>query len=70
MDRAEAITKIKDACKGMAIDLMKITPAIPHLNDKATQDELFQTVYRLTKDIEIIKKRVIKLETSQDTPDL
>jgi hypothetical protein len=70
MDRAAAIAKIKEACKGIAVDLMKLNPAIGALNDKPTQDELYETVYRITKDVEIIKKRVIKLETAQDTPEL
>lgn len=70
MERAEAISRIKEACKGIAIDLMKVNQSIAHLNDKATETELYETIYRLTKDVEIVKKRVIKLESSHDTPDL
>ena len=70
MDRSQAIAQIKEACKGIALDLMKINPAIPHLDNKEVQTELFETVYRITKDVEIIKKRVIRLESRQDTPEL
>ena len=49
---------------------MKLNPPIRHLDDKPTQDELYQAIYRITKDVEIVKKRVIKLERSEDTPDL
>lgn len=70
MDRAQAIAQIKEACKGIAQDLMKINPAIPHLNDKEVQTELYETIYRITRDVEVVKKRVIRLESSQDTPEL
>ena len=68
MDQPEAIDQIKEACRGIALDLTKLNPAIPHLNDKAVQTELYETIYRITKDLEIIKKRVIRLESAQDTP--
>jgi hypothetical protein len=70
MDRQAAINAIKEACAALSRDLMKLNPPIGSLGDKPTQDELFETIYRITKDVEIIKKRVIKLEKSEDTPEL
>ena len=70
MDRQSAINEIKEACAALSRDLMKLNPPIRHLDDKPTQDELYQAIYRITKDVEIVKKRVIKLEKSEDTPDL
>ena len=68
MDQAEAIAQIKEACKGIAVHLMKLNPAITHLNDKATETELYETIYRITKEVEVVKKKVIRLESSHDTP--
>lgn len=70
MTREAAITQIKEVAGKLGVDLMKIHPAVPALESKATQDEIYQALYRITKDIEIIKKMVIKLETSLDQKDL
>lgn len=70
MDRTGAIEQIKNVCKDIAVDLMKIHPAVPPLADEPTQREIYEAIYRITKDLELIKKKVIKLQTSQDQPDL
>lgn len=67
MDRNEASTQIKDACKVIARELMRINPAIAGLNDKATEEGLYQTMYELTKQVEIVKKKVIQLENRDDS---
>jgi len=70
MTRETAIAQIKEVAGKIGVDLMKIHPAIPALNHKATADELYQALYRITKDIEIVKKQVIRLETSVEQKDL
>ena len=70
MTREEAINQIKEVAGKLGVDLMKIHPAVPPLANKATQDEIYQALYRITKDIEIIKKQVIRLETSLEQKDL
>jgi hypothetical protein len=66
MTREAAIAQIKEVAGKVGVDLMKIHPAVPALNDKATADELYQALYRITKDIEIVKKLVIRLDNSVD----
>ncbi len=66
MDRAEASDKIKTHCKTIALEMMDLNPAITHLDDQETQEALFEASYELTKQLEIIKKRVIKLERRGD----
>ena len=61
MNRAEASEKIKAHCKTIALEMMDLNPTITHLNDQETQEALFEASYELTKQLEIIKKRVIKL---------
>ncbi len=68
MDRKTAIEQIRAACKTIALEQMKIHPAVPGLADKETQDELYKTLYELTKSVEVIKKRIGKLETGESTP--
>ena len=62
MDRSEASEKIKESCKTIALEMMELNPAIASLDDSETQEALFEASYELTKQLEIIKKRVIKLE--------
>ena len=66
MDRDEASEKIKAHCKTIALEMMDLNPTITHLNDQETQEALFEASYELTKQLEVIKKRVIKLERRGD----
>ena len=50
----------------IALEMMDLNPAISHLDDEETQEALFEASYELTKQLEIIKKRVIKLERRGD----
>jgi hypothetical protein len=49
---------------------MKINPAVYALGDKEAQDEIYRMVFELTKEVEIIKKRLAKLERSDESRDL
>ncbi len=62
MDRPEAIQQIRDACKIIVQQFMKIHPAVRHLNHQETQNELFKTLHQLTVDLEVLKKKIGKLE--------
>ena len=66
MNPSEASEKIKGHCKTIALEMMDLNPAISHLDDEQTQEALFEASYELTKQLEVIKKRVIKLERSNE----
>jgi len=40
------------------------------LGNKELQDEIYKTLFELTKNVEVIKKRLAKLESGSDTPEL
>jgi len=40
MDSQAAIKQIRDACKAIGSELMRIHPAVPVLGDREAQDEL------------------------------
>jgi hypothetical protein len=69
MDRPEASEKIKASCKTIALEMMELNPTIASLDDTETQEALYEASYELTKQLEIIKKRVIKLERSGGAAD-
>jgi hypothetical protein len=67
MDRDAALAQIRKACNGISLELMKINPAVSALNDKEAEDEIYRTVFELTKEVETIKKRLAKLGRSDET---
>ncbi len=70
MTRPEASDKIKASCKTIALEMMDLNPAIAHLDDEETKEALFEASYALTKQLEIIKKRVIQLERRDDSTEV
>jgi GTP1/Obg family GTP-binding protein len=62
MERPEAIQQIRDACKIMVQQFMKIHPAVPHLQHPETQDEFYKTLHQMTVELETLKKKLGKLE--------
>jgi thymidylate synthase ThyX len=67
VEKAAAIKQIRDACNNVSRELMRIHPAVPALAEKEAQDEIFKTIFELTKNVEIIKKRLAKLEAKDDS---
>lgn len=67
MKQTEAVKVIQDACADIARGMMKITPAVPALQDKKTKKKVFQTLYELTANVETIKKQVGKLGKNDDS---
>ena len=60
-EQSLAIEAIKDACGDIARGMMKITPSVSALGDKAVEAKIFETLYELTKNVETIKKQVGKI---------
>ena len=67
LDRPAAIAQIREAAKNIALQLMKIHPALPALGDAETQADCIKALHELTVQLEIVKKKVGKLERSDDS---
>ena len=67
MDRPTAIQGIRTACTEIAGKVTGIHPLTPGLADQATQDEVFKALYELTKNVETVKKLLLKLERRDDS---
>ena len=67
LDKAAAIKQIREACNTVSRELMRVHPAVPSLADKESQDEIYKTLFELTKNVEIIKKRLARLESRDDS---
>lgn len=67
MTRPEAILQIRDACKTVALQFMKIHPALPHLQDSETMADSLKALHEMTVQLEIIKKKIGRLERQDDS---
>ena len=70
MDRSAAIDQIKQHCNEISRELMRIHPAVQSLNDSSCQNVLYESLHELTKNVEIIKKHLLKLQAADNSPEL
>ncbi len=70
MTQSEAIERIEAACKVIALEMMKVTPAARHLTDEQIKSDVVKAAYQLTIELEIIKKKLIKLKGRDESSDL
>jgi len=70
MTRQEATRQIQEACKNIALQMMKIHPAVPALADENTQGEILKSAHQLTVELETIKKKLIQLQKRDDSEEL
>ena len=67
MDRPTAIAQIREAAKNIALQFMKIHPMLPKLDDAETMSDCLKSMHEMTVHLEIIKKKIGKLERSDDS---
>lgn len=67
MDRPAAIAQLREACKNVALQFMKMHPAVPSLGDEETQRECLRCLHEMTVLLETIKKKLGRLERSDDS---
>jgi hypothetical protein len=70
MDRKAAIQKIREQANQIAAGVTAIHPLVPGLADQPAQGELLKALYELTKNVEVVKKQMLKLEKRDDSPAL
>jgi hypothetical protein len=70
MERDAAIGKIEEACKQIALQFMKIHPALPGIADEQVQSECLKSLHAMTTELETIKKKLIRLKGRDDTTEL
>ena len=51
----------------MTLEMMKITPAARSLGDEETTADVVKAAYQLTIELEVIKKKLIKLKGRDDS---
>jgi hypothetical protein len=67
MERSEAISQIRAACLQISSGVTSIHPLLPALNDEPTKAEIVKALFELTKNVEVVKKQVMRLEKRDDS---
>jgi hypothetical protein len=67
MERNGAIQQIREQVNQIATNVTAIHPLVPGLADAPTQAELLKALYELTKNVEVVKKHLLKLEKRDDS---
>ncbi|MDB6064732.1 MAG: hypothetical protein JWR26_940 [Pedosphaera sp.] len=67
MERMQAIQDIRERANQIASSVTSIHPLVPKLSDPPTQAELLKALYELTKQVEVVKKHLLKLEKRDDS---
>lgn len=67
MDRPTASQQLREHCNTVAVAVMKMHPLLNALGDDATKGEIVKALYEVTKNIEVVKKQVMRLEKRDDS---
>ena len=67
MDRPTAIQQIREACNTLSAGVTSIHPLLPALADEPTKAEIVKALFELTKNVEVVKKQVMRLEKRDDS---
>jgi hypothetical protein len=67
MDRSSAIAQLREQCHTIAAAVTRMHPLAPSLDDKPTQDEIMKALFGLTREVEVVKKQLLKLERRDDS---
>jgi hypothetical protein len=62
MDRSEVISHMRSTCNQISAAVTSLHPQLPNLNAPATQAEILKALFELTKQVEVVKKQLIRLE--------
>jgi hypothetical protein len=62
MDPTSAISQIRAETVQLAGAVTRIHPLVPCLGDAPTQGEILKALFELTKQVEVIKKQLMRLE--------
>ena len=67
MDRATASNQLREHCNTVAVTVMKMHPLLKDLGDDATKGEIVKALFEITKNVEVVKKQVMRLERRDDS---
>jgi hypothetical protein len=67
MDRNSAIKQMREACNVVSGEVTRLHQLAPGLSEAATQGEVLKALFELTKQVEVVKKHLLRLEKRDDS---
>ena len=67
MEKSTAIPEVREKVNQIGTLITSIHSLVPKLNDAPTQNEILRALFELTKQVEVVKKHLLKLEKRDDT---
>ena len=67
MEKSTSIGDIRERINQIGTTITSIHPLVPKLQDAPTQNEILRALFELTKQVEVIKKHLLKLEKRDDS---
>lgn len=62
MERLEAIARMRETCNQLSVGVTSLHAQVPKLADPAVQTAILPALFELTKQVEVVKKHLIRLE--------
>ena len=63
----EAITELRTKSEEIGRIVTSMHPVVPKLGDATAQGEIYKALFELTKQVEVVKKHLLKLEKRDDS---
>ena len=67
MERSEAVAQMRALCHEIGGTVTRLHPLVPRLAEPTTQGEILKALFGLTKELEVVKKHLIRLEKGDTT---
>jgi hypothetical protein len=67
VEKSPAIPEVREKINQIGALITSLHPLVPKLNDPPTQNELLRALFELTKQVEVIKKHLLKLEKRDES---
>lgn len=62
MNRSEVIGPMRATCNQLSAAITSLHPQVPKLDAPAVQSEIIKALFELTRQVEVVKKHLIRLE--------
>jgi len=67
MESAAPLQQLREECHAIASAVTRMHPLVPALGDKPAQDEILKALFGLTREVEVVKKQLLKVERRDDS---
>ena len=67
MDATDAIQDLRSRSEEIGKMITSMHPLVPKLGDAPTQNEILRALFELTKQVEVIKKQLLRLQKRDDS---